>query len=72
MRISFPVSQILSSARLLNLWGEKSYCIKKHKVLKEVSIRPLIWVYDITETVLCTMDGVGEKPSRSFTSVKQD
>lgn len=48
VRISFPVSQILSSARLLNLWGEKAYGIKKHKVLKEVSIRPLKWVYGIT------------------------
>lgn len=72
VRISFPVSQILSLARLLNLWSEKAYGIKKSHVLKKISIRSLKWVYDITETVLCTMHGVGEKPWRSFTSVKQD
>lgn len=45
---------------------------KKSHVFKKISIRSLKWVYDITETVLCTMHGVGEKPWRSFTSVKQD
>lgn len=58
--------------QITEFMGWKVLLHKKAQGFKEVSIRPLIWVYDITETVLCTMDGVGEKPSRLFTSVKQD
>lgn len=65
------ISNIVFS-QITEFMGWKVLLHKKAQGFKEVSIRPLIWVYDITETVLCTMDGVGEKPSRSFTSVKQD